>query len=175
MIFGWAIAHGGDGIAQRIIKTWGDSLAQMNVTLHSEHLNVTQAVDQARLLSFALLNPYLDTTYLPFVKGSDPSLWLPLTLELCTAACTGVIPTATLTPEEQFLKASIETVTGPLCRFAGDMLARSLGMAEDDAFIAHMVAIADELLEWLNWPMWTRCTEDCGLNVSPAAPSGLRW
>lgn len=157
-----------DGIALRIIETWGDRLAQMNDTLHSEHLNVTQAVERVRLLSFTLLNPYLDTTHLPFVEGSDPSLWLPPTLERCTTAYTGAIPTAALTPEERLLKASIETVVGRLCRFAGDMLARSLGKA-DDAFIDQMAVIADELLEWLNWAMWTRCTEDCGLNVSSTA------
>lgn len=155
-----------DAITRRMVENWGDRIAQMNATLQANLANPVQAIDHICLLSYSLLNPYLDTTFLPFANSSDPELWLPLTVDRCISAYTVFIPIRSLTPEERLLKASIDTVASRLCHYAGGVLASALGAESTQALVEEIANTTSQLIDWLDWPMWTRCDENCGWNVS---------
>ncbi|KDQ57803.1 hypothetical protein JAAARDRAFT_78829 [Jaapia argillacea MUCL 33604] len=125
-------------IAREIVERWGDRLAQLRDLFigegegHEPRRTLTQTLENVRLLAYTLLNPYLDTRLLPNSSTSDPSIWLPPTLERCISSRTLFIPDAILTPQDRLLRTSIETVLSRLCGFAGKLLAESLGPSFDD-------------------------------------------
>lgn len=155
-----------NAVAQRVVDAWGDRLAQINETLREPTVKPSEVVERVRLISYTLLNPYLDTTQLPYGNQSDPELWLSETVSRCSDAYTGFILPTTLTQEEQILKASINSVVGRLCRYAGKALAATLGKEGDDQLVTLIRRDTERLLRWLDWPIWLRCEEDCGPHVS---------
>jgi hypothetical protein len=154
-----------DMIARRVVEGWGDRLAQLNATLHRVDLNATRRTQEARLLAYTALNPFIDTTGLPYANQSEPEVWLPPARQRCTAVYTSLIPSAGLSPEEILLKASIETVASRLCGLIGNVLAQTLDNEGSTELISRIASQLEELMDWLDWAVWTRCSEDCGIDV----------
>jgi hypothetical protein len=153
-------------IADQVVEAWSDRLAQINYTLHNPARNTSSAFRHVQLLAYTLLNPYIDTTSLPHINGSDPALWLPPALGRCIGAYTPFIEDGLLTSTERLLKSSIETVLSRLCHYAGDILAASFENTAKDDLITSWKEATVALMAWLDWATWVRCQPECGPEVS---------
>jgi hypothetical protein len=153
-------------IASRVIENWGDRITQINFTLSNPKLNTSSVVRDVQLLVYTLLNPHLDTSTLPHLNGSNSGLWLPPTLQRCIVSYTSFIRTNSLTEEERLLKASIETVMGRLCNYAGSVFAQSLEAKPMVELISAWTEHTSALMDWLDWAAWVRCEPACGVDVS---------
>jgi hypothetical protein len=155
-------------IVDQIVENWSDRIEQLNFTLYNPRLNASAVVRDVQLLAYTLLNPYLDTSVLPHMRSSDPALWLPPTLERCIGSHSHFIAHEQLTDEERLLKASVETVLGRLCRYAGHILAQSLTWYKEEDLVSAWIRDTAILMTWLDWPTWVRCHPECGPEVSPS-------
>jgi hypothetical protein len=153
-------------IADQVVEAWSDRIAQINYTLHNPARNTSSTFRHVQLLAYTLLNPYIDTTGLPHINGSDPALWLPQTLNRCAASYTPFIEDDLLTSTERLLKSSIETVLDRLCHYAGDVLAASFENIPKDELITSWKEATAALMAWLDWATWVRCQPECGPEVS---------
>lgn len=144
--------------------------------------NITEAIGRVRLLTFALLMPYVDfASALSFdVTKDSRASSLSNAARRCSLAFTGHfdILHLELNAQEHRLKGAIEGVLKRICAFATDILEQSLTLLEtietsrslDET--KHRKKIEtwandlDALMHWLGWAIWHRCPQLCDFGVS---------
>lgn len=163
-------------LGKDVVERYGDRLTHLKLILNPPTSNASSNFilmrRQTSLLTYTLLSPFLDTTYLKNTSdASVPStFWLPQAVERCSNQLTRTVSAPSLTSQEQLLKASIEIVTARICRDAGEMFEQSLSRNEekDELVVERWRRKVNDLMDWLDWPMWTICEEVCAWDVSPS-------
>ncbi|KAF7968255.1 hypothetical protein HWV62_31555 [Athelia sp. TMB] len=181
----WNSGHGGSGVdwvtvAQAVVDRNGDRLSELRAFLLNvgPASNLTEAVSNARLVSFALLMPYIDhgALFAPGITPTDRSSVLASVSERCSFAFSGHVdaPFYRLTFQEKRLKRAVEGVLRRICGFASEVLGEALVVLEatpHDVDLAKRKLDAwreglEELMDWLGWAMWERCPRMCDWDVS---------
>jgi len=72
-----------------------------------------------------------------------------------------------MTPSERLIKASIEDVQREICRVTSEIWADAFAIEEEtdprkiSGFVGEWRVKVRKLTEWLDWPMWVRCSPRC--------------
>lgn len=171
-------------IAQAVVERNGDRLAELRELLNntSSDKNITEIVSYARLISFALVMPYVDAPSVlasSATKDSRKSSLYQATLH-CTSAFTGHLDDLSieLTAQEHRLRGAVEGVLRRICKFATGVLENSFEVLEDleknpgsaaERRGRQMLSAWNEdlmeLMDWLGWAMWQRCPQACSWDV----------
>ncbi|KAK7023925.1 hypothetical protein R3P38DRAFT_2954937 [Favolaschia claudopus] len=179
----WGIVAGG------IVEYWGDRISHMRALLVNASepgANTTAFLLPIRTLAYTLLNPHMPTGLTPDASGWDlffgtpPSMMAPnefstpnniSAFERCTTQATGFLSETQMTPQERLLGLSVESVLNRLCNDFGFIFAQSsdqvaIKSTYSRTFILQWTRRVEELMQWLDWPVWLRCGEVCPLDVS---------
>ncbi|KAJ7632212.1 hypothetical protein FB45DRAFT_496574 [Roridomyces roridus] len=112
------------GIATDIVEYWSDRVLQLEAYLlnaSDANTNATAAIPAIRTLAYSLLNPYMQPGSTPNASAWDLFFGNPMqfdnmtALDRCTFQMTGFLSQMQMTPQEQLLQRSIETVLARLC------------------------------------------------------------
>ena len=74
---------------------------------------------------------------------------------------------SSMTPSERLVKASIEDVQHEICRVISEMWIDAFAIEEEtdfqkfSGFVEEWRVEIQKLMEWLDWPMWVRCSPRC--------------
>jgi hypothetical protein len=95
--------------------------------------------------------------------------WVKPILDHCSSYLVSYLPYDTFTREERTLYAAVRGTSHEVCR----VLSLLWSEAYDPLPETNPVDLVDrwraqilELMQWLDWPMWNKCTPECGLDVS---------
>ncbi|KAF7975154.1 hypothetical protein HWV62_10327 [Athelia sp. TMB] len=174
----WAAA------ARGVVERWAGRLMQLHTLLNTtttttSGLNTTQAALDVRLLTYAPFAPFLDigssldASGPELFFGSNPKM-MESAFDRCVASGAGFLgKEAGLTPQEELLKSSIESVLYRICLDIGRIFAESYDVASSSplneeggrAMVARWAATMQALVAWLDWTEWLRCEEACAWDV----------
>jgi len=131
--------------------------------------DAVEVATRVREQILTLLTPYmLFGAYGDDVKGRRS--WMGPVAHHCSATLTKWITLrldTSMTPSERLLKASIEDVQHEICRVISEIWIDALAIEEETDLrkISELVGEwrneVRKLMEWLDWPMWVKCSPRC--------------
>jgi hypothetical protein len=157
-------------IAQVIINRYGDRLALLKHLLHNPgSRNVSEQADQVRSQILILLTPYMLTDAIPSSASGSRS-WIAPIAHQCASSLTSWAPAHSMTREEWLVKDAIDQVLHEICRVISDIWVDAFGVEESSPEEALLLVKkwkddVEELMSWLDWPMWDTCNPACGPEV----------
>ncbi|KAG9127020.1 hypothetical protein FRC07_000996 [Ceratobasidium sp. 392] len=169
---------------QIVIDRYAERLEELRYILRRTDMDSVKIAAAARHKVLIMLAPYM---VLPRVKTSSPIQgssqqsviggsnsqsepdddWLDRIHSACARFATaGIFYKSNLTVQEQRLAASLDRVQGAICSSLTHIWATAFDSEEKPVFARKMVAAwkseVEDLMEWLDWPMWVRCDPPCG-------------
>jgi hypothetical protein len=156
------------------VERYGDRLEYLRFILSS---NTTTFVDEleragaARAQLLTMLTPYITTVDVPKqLPPSANSSWAAPIAQRCATTQTSHIPLGMLTPQEARIHAAVENTLREICRRLVLVWIELVDVeAADEAEAAKATEMArrhiSELMSWLGWTVWVRCSPGCSLGV----------
>ena len=130
--------------------------------------DVTEVAARVREQVFTLLTPYMSFgAYGGDVRGRG---WVRPIAHRCSTTLTGWITSrldTSMTPSERLIKASIEDVQHEICRVVSEIWIDAFAIEEEtdlreiSVLVGKWGAEVQKLMQWLDWPMWVRCSPQC--------------
>ena len=130
--------------------------------------DVTEVAAHVREQVFTLLTPYMSFgAYGGDVRGRS---WVGPIAHRCSTTLTGWITSrldTSMTPSERLIKASIEDVQHEICRVVSEIWIDAFAIEEEtdlrkiSELVGEWRAEIRKLMEWLDWPMWVKCSPRC--------------
>ena len=161
-------------IVRVVVERYGDRLEYLRFILSS---NTTTFVDEleragaARAQLLTILTPYITTADVPKqLPPSANSSWVAPIAQRCAMTQTSHIPLGMLTPQEARIHAAVENTLREICRRLVLVWVELVDVeAADEAEAAKATEMArrhiSELMTWLGWTVWVRCSPGCSLGV----------
>ncbi|KAM0746434.1 hypothetical protein T439DRAFT_384164 [Meredithblackwellia eburnea MCA 4105] len=167
------------GVTAAAIDRYSDHLDELRLlfALSDSRDNITSVVDEARLISFGALQPYVSG---PEVLSTYPSPPTPhqrfkalsSTADICTNGFTGHLDSELMTPQELRIKNALESVLRRVCDLTAGILGESLFLIDsqpaklkDEEALKEKIhgweAKLKDLMQWLGWPKWVACERKC--------------
>ena len=168
------------GIVQAIMDRNGDRLSELKTVLQTRGANLTALIDQARLVTYTMLMPYINVPQLESSIAQKRPVVIRAAVRECSVAFTGHLERDGFNTQENALVDAIESVLSRLCHFNGDWLSASIPhlLIHSSAARSTSTKKAEEkllnewhqglqdLMKWLAWPMWHHCPNQCADDVS---------
>ena len=114
------------------------------------------------------------TPYIPFGAYEDGASGgrdlVGQTAHRCSTTLTGWIGSrldTSMTPSERLIKGPIEDVQHEICRVVSEIWIDAFSIEEEtdplkiSGLVGNWKTKVWKLMEWLDWPMWTRCSPRC--------------
>ncbi|CAE7107766.1 unnamed protein product [Rhizoctonia solani] len=152
---------------------------QMLLSLDRISANATAVVQDVRTQLMLTLTPDLTPDTVPSSSSAvaqysqirrheaQTNEWVKPILDHCSSYLVSHLPQDKFTREERTLYASISGTLREICR----VLSLLWSEAYDPLPTTQPIRLAnrwriqvDELMQWLDWPMWNKCTPECGLD-----------
>ncbi|CAE6405771.1 unnamed protein product [Rhizoctonia solani] len=181
-----------------IMDRYGSRLEYLQSLLNPDPLsaNATAIVQDVRTQLMIILMPDLTPHSVPnnvtFTSSSAAAQysqtrrreirtnkWVKPILDHCSSYLVSRLPYDTFTREERTLYAGVRGTLHEICRVlsllwseAYDPLPETRPIDLVDRWRAQL----DELMQWLDWPMWNKCTPECGIDsicFIPTWPMGI--
>ena len=161
-------------IVRVVVERYGDRLEYLRFILSS---NTTTFVDEleragaARAQLLTMLTPYITTSDVPKqLPPSANSSWAAPIAQRCATTQTSHIPMGMLTPQEARIHAAVENTLREICRRLVLVWIELVDVeAADDAGANEATEVGrghiSELMSWLEWSVWVRCSPGCSLGV----------
>ncbi|TFY61120.1 hypothetical protein EVJ58_g4708 [Rhodofomes roseus] len=174
----WSPGARGDvdwvGLAHVVQDRFAYRLPYMHYLLHSPATNVSERLEVVRKQLVASLIPYM-----PRHDHIGTNVWFADTARGCAESFTKALPVERLTKQEILLKNAVDEVLHEICRVYTEAWADAFdaeGKSEDvlTGFMHEWSGQFDELMEWLDWPVWTKCDPACGPDEYCLLPQ-LKW
>jgi hypothetical protein len=171
-------ANTGSGIDWRsvthvIVERYGGRLELLKYILDPESFpNVTKRAAIAREQLLIMLNPYLLVQAVPD-SVTDPSAntsWAAPIAQHCAQTQTLHVPVGQLTRQERRILEAMEDVLHEICRVLTGMWVDAFDIEAASEKHASTVVQSwrqsiHDLMVWLDWSVWVRCTPACGPEV----------
>ncbi|KAH9177287.1 hypothetical protein EDB89DRAFT_1533165 [Lactarius sanguifluus] len=132
---------------------------------------------EARAQLLVMLAPYITTTDVPERLPASADLsWAAPIAQRCATTQTSHIPLGMLTPQEARIHAAVENTLQEICRRLVVVWVEFFGVeAADEARATDASETGheqiSELMAWLDWSVWVRCSPGCGLGEVCYIPS----
>ena len=114
----------------------------------------------------------------PRLPASANASWAAPIVRRCATTQTSGIPLGMLTPQEVRIHAAVEGTLREICRRLTlawmeffDVEGESSAQAAEAIEVGRMHI--DELMSWLDWSLWVRCSPACGLGVRDSTSNFL--
>jgi hypothetical protein len=175
-------------IIQGVIDRYAERLEDLRYILKRSDLDPVAIAAAARQKVLVMLTPYM---VLPQVKLPDPSGtrvqqpvppttvsrngpdndWLIRIYDVCARYATaGIFYGDSLTMQEKRLANSLDRVQGAICSSITSIWETAFDSEDKPILAKHMIAQwrteIEELMNWLDWPIWVKCDPPCGPGVS---------
>ena len=161
-------------ITHVIVDRYGGRLELLQHVLQNRESkrNVTEQVTEARSQVLIMLTPYMLTSAIPPDPTGpvDPS-WIDPVVKHCVSTHTAWVPEALLTPQEKVIKRAVEEVLSQICSVLGEIWVDAFDseraeIGEPERFLRKWGSDIAELMDWLGWSIWLKCSPSCGPEVS---------
>lgn len=129
---------------------------------------VVEVAARVREQILTLLTPYMSFgTYEGDVKGRS---WMGPIAHRCSTTLTQWIKSrldTSMTSSERLIKTSIEDVQHEICRVISEIWIDAFAIEEESdlrkisGLLGKWRAEVRKLMEWLDWPMWVKCSPRC--------------
>ncbi|KAI0069272.1 hypothetical protein BV25DRAFT_1791173 [Artomyces pyxidatus] len=165
---------------------WG-SVTHVVIERYSERLELLQYLlgpatsqktpEQASLVRaeiLTMLSPYITTDAVPM--SSTNTSWATSVIHRCSTTQTSGISSSTLTQQEVRIRDAVEGTLREICRRLTFMWVDAFDI-EAGSESRQREALAEwriqvrELMDWLDWPNWTRCNPACSPDAICYLPS----
>lgn len=172
------------GIVDVIVDRTAGRLARMQARLESE--TPSETIERIEAEAFDILFPYLDIPRTMGGNGERPDARtrheaIEQALKSCSHAYTGNWQIRSESSADNVLSNAIEGVLHRICAVSGSILEESLSMQvrsmSDGMRVRYQLKTAERwqrrinnLVEWLDWPVWKTCKNACSSDVS-----GIRY
>ena len=160
-------------IARIITERYADRLEYLRFLL-SPTATFSDAAGQAaaaRAQLLIMLVPYITTEDVPQqLPASANASWAAPVVRRCATTQTSRIPLGMLTPQEVRIHAAVEGTLREICRRLTLVWLEFFDIEEkSEAEAADAIEVGrrhvDELMSWLDWSVWVRCSPACSLGV----------
>ena len=134
--------------------------------------NITERVVESRSQVLVMLTPYMLTSAIPpNPTGPVDRSWIDPVVKHCASTHTAWAPEGLLTPQEGLIKEAVEEVLFQICSVLGDIWVDAFdseraGVKDLERFLGKWESEITELMDWLDWPIWSKCNPGCGPEVS---------
>ncbi|QRW23328.1 hypothetical protein RhiXN_08364 [Rhizoctonia solani] len=94
--------------------------------------------------------------------------WVKPILEHCSSYLVSHLPHKTFTREERTLYAGVQGTLYEICRVLSLLWSEAYDPLPDTKptdLVDRWRTQVDKLMQWLDWPMWNKCTPECDLDV----------
>jgi len=157
-----------------VVERYGGRLSLLDYILSpNSFTNVTQQSMLLREQVMTMLLPYLLTDALPEL-GAEPSSntsWVVPIAQRCARTSTSHLRLSGFTTQERRIVGAIEDVLHEICRVLTEIWINafdleSLSEARLKTLLPQWRTNVKDLMAWLDWSEWVRCTPECGPEVS---------
>ena len=162
-------------IARVVTERYADRLEYLRFLLSPNATSIfADAAEQAaavRAQLLLMLVAYITTEDMPpQLPASANASWVTPVVRRCATTQTSRIPLGMLTPQEVRIHAAVEGTLREICRrLALTWLEFFDVEGESEAKAAEAIEVGkrhiDELMSWLDWSLWVRCSPACGFGV----------
>lgn len=156
------------GLTRVMQERFADRLPYLRYLLHQRPANRTEQVFLVRKQLIVSLLPYMQA------PGVGEPEWFADTARRCAARFTAHLPAERFTKQERVLRSAVDEVLHEICRVltvawseAFDVEEKSLDVAV--ALLEKWRGEVDQLVEWLDWPVWLQCEPACRVDVSTSS------
>lgn len=155
-------------MVRTIQDRYGPRLELMNDLLQHEG-DVAEVATRVREQILTLLTPYIS---FGVYEGdiSDQRSWMEPIARRCSTTLTKWIGSkldTSMTSSERLIKASIEEVQHEICRVISEIWIDAFAIEEEadlrkiSGLVGKWKVEVRKLMEWLDWPMWVKCSPRC--------------
>jgi hypothetical protein len=156
-----------------VTERYADRLDHLRALLSSTAMfaNVVEQAAVARAQLLVILVPYITIKDVPQrLPASANASWAAPVVRRCATTQTSLIPLDALTPQEARIHAAVEGTLREICRRLTLVWLEFFDIeAQGEARAAEAIDVGrrhvEELMSWLDWSLWTRCSPACGLGV----------
>lgn len=161
-------------ITSVVMERYGERLTMLKyITQEGQFRNLSRQVSIYRTQLLIILGPYMVTHAIPAVDA-DPTVdvsWASPIIEHCATSQTSHIDLNSLTEQERRIMRAVADVLRGICQTLGALWIRAFDLESQDMNEkAEVLRIArsrvEDLMGWLDWPMWIGCELHCGPEVS---------
>ncbi|KAG8814283.1 hypothetical protein FRC18_002031 [Serendipita sp. 400] len=177
-------------VLRTVTDRYGDRIWLLKDSLdrrEQKEANSTEVASHVRLQVFVMLMQYLIHGAVP--PDDDPSSggrdreWLEPITTHCASALTAGINPSKLTRSERLIKQSIDGVLHRICSTLTGVWADTFSVLNlPDEKVGKLLKgwsrSVNELVDWLDWPMWHTCRPACPEQMFcyiPTWPFGVPW
>ncbi|KIM28433.1 hypothetical protein M408DRAFT_329492 [Serendipita vermifera MAFF 305830] len=176
-------------LTRAVTDRYTDRLYSMKATLavsNVEKSNATLVATTIRRQVMVMLTPYLLYGALPSLfdgqDGRNASWVQPIAFHCQTSLTSGIV-NETLTRSERLIKSAIEGVLHRICTSLTEIWVDAFTVtAASDKRAAELINLwrdkLEELMRWLDWPMWDTCRPSCPEEMFcyiSTWPWGMSW
>ncbi|KZT69220.1 hypothetical protein DAEQUDRAFT_710410 [Daedalea quercina L-15889] len=163
------------GLARVVQDRFSDRLPYMQYLLHSPAVNISERMATVRKQLIVSLIPYL-----PLRDDIGSSQWFADTAHGCAEDFTRRLPVERFTKQEKVLLNAVEEVLRETCRVYTEAWAEAFDIeAKSEEQMTRLMqkwrGEFDKLIEWLDWPGWTKCEPSCGPDEYCLMPQAKWW
>ncbi|CAE6438330.1 unnamed protein product [Rhizoctonia solani] len=181
-----------------IMDRYGSRLQYLQFLLNQDSIstNTTAIIQDVRTQLMVMLMPDLTSKTVPRKATSTPSSpavqysqarrretqaneWVKPILDHCSSYLVSHLPWDTFTREERTLYAGVSGTLYEICRVLSLLWSEAydpLPTIQPVDLINRWRGRVEELMQWLDWPMWNKCTPECDLDsicFIPTWPMGI--